>query len=210
MNKKTVLVLDDMDNWIELISDAIYKRFGNSVDVITVNTEKNWEQKFSASSYWDVIIIDVKLDMSKNGAQLGKCIILDHGIMSPIIIVSGNVNLEQFKNEYGDIFFQYIHKNDLDKLLSDAVDKSYKHDERKSHIKKMLLTLCKQFDLLEKNVLVEEIANEELKQIFIMNNGLTFNDLIGMVYGTGNKLDLCGKAIIDIISKHSNDHTKTS
>ena len=100
----------------------------------------------------------MKLNMSKNGAQLGKCIILDHGIMSPIIIVSRNVNLEQFKNEYGDIFFQYIHKDNLDKLLSDAVDKACKHDERKSHIKKMLLTLCKQFDLLEKNVLVEEIA----------------------------------------------------
>ena len=209
MNKKTVLVLDDVANWTELISETIHKQLGNGVDVTTVNNEKNWEQKFSASSYWDVIIIDVKLNMNKNGAQLGKRIILDHGIMSPIIIVSSNVNLEKFENEYGDIFFQYIHKDNLDKFLSDAVDKACKHDERKSHIKKILLTLCKQFDLLEKNVLVEEIMNEELKQIFVTNNGITFNNLIEMVYGTGNKLDLCGKAIIDIINKHSNDHTKT-
>ena len=76
MNKKTVLVLDDVANWTELISETIHKQLGNGVDVTTVNNEKNWEQKFSASSYWDVIIIDVKLNMSKNGAQLGKCIIL--------------------------------------------------------------------------------------------------------------------------------------
>ena len=205
MSKKHVLILDDSDKWIKTLTKIIER--DGQFEVTSVHDSSEWDEKISASSYWNVIIVDIKLCDKHNGSELASRTIYDHGIMSPIIIISSNINLNESKKIYKNMFFRYVDKDYVEETLLDEIHNISDLNARKLHIKNMLKMFCRKFRILNNVVPLEQIDDEELSNYFDSSDGTTFMDLIDLLYGTGSELDKCGKKIMDVIRRYHGEFT---
>ena len=148
-----VLIFDDEEKWSRLIERTIRKRYSAS----TTNNPENWNKQVG-SSYWDAVVVDVQiLGSEKSGTDLAEQAILDFGIVSPMIIISGVVNLDKIKEKYGNIFSNYISKTYLNRDLLPAIDTAVQNHYRSDNVKKMLIELAKKNKVSEINITKEEI-----------------------------------------------------
>ena len=205
MSKKHVLILDDSSDWIKTLTKIIES--DNQFEVTDVHNPNEWDEKISASSYWDVIIVDIKLCGEHNGSKLASDAICKYGIMSPIIIISANLNLYESEKIYKKIFFKYIHKNYIEETLLNEIHNACDSNNRKLHIKNMLKMFCRTFRILDNVVTLEQIGDGKLSNYFDESDGTTFKDLVNLLYGTGYELDKCGKKIMEVICKYNKEFT---
>ena len=198
-NKPNVLICDDESDWADLIEVSIQNKYSTS----KMTNPDNWNKQIGSSN-WDAIIVDVQLiGTDVTGVDHAERSILDYGVTSPIIIMSGVVNLEEFQQKYGKMFFDYISKDEFNKSLLESLDKACEHSMRLQHVKDVLLLFCKKFGILDTEFpisLLKEYGNDDVLQSFKSNNGKTLRDLIdSILYGVKHKLDKMGKIIFAII-----------
>jgi len=191
-----VLIFDDRPDWAEQIALSLKNKFSTT----TISNPDNWNKHIS-STYWDVIIVDVEIFGDKlNGPERAEQSILEHGITSPIIVISGVVSLDGIEKKYGKAFFAYVHKDNYNEQLPSLVDSACTNDRRNKHISEMLLEFGKRFKILDdefpKNMIIDSTALD----VFNRSRGRTIKDLICLVvFGTKNHASKIGKMILEII-----------
>ena len=196
-HKPSVFIFDDEQDWVDLSAKSIQDKY----EATTTTNSSAWNKHIS-SSKWDAIIVDVQLIGSDiNGVEHAEQSILEYGVTSPVIITSGNVNLEEYRKEYGKMFFDYISKDDIYEPLLESLEKACQHEARLRHVKNVLVLFCKKFKILNNKVPLQFLeSHEDALQSFKSNDGETIGDLIdSILYGVKNKMDRMAKIIFDII-----------
>lgn len=196
-NKPNILICDDEQDWADLISTSIQSKCNTS----TTTDPTNWNKQIG-SSKWDAIIVDVQLiGYGITGVEHAEKSILEYGVTTPIIIISGVVNLEKYRKKHDKIFFDYISKDDFNKPLLESIDRACQNTIRSQHVKDVLILFCKKFKILNNKVPLSLLeGHNDALQSFKSNNGKTLGDLINsIVYGVKHKLDKMGKIVFEII-----------
>lgn len=191
-----VLIFDDQQQWAEQIALSLKNKFSTT----TISDPNHWNKHIS-STYWDVIIVDVEILGDKlNGPERAEKSILEYNITSPIIIISGVVNLNDIKRRHGKIFFAYVHKDNYNKELPSLVESACTVQERSKYISGMLIEFAKKFNILDREFPKNMINDNVASALFDNNGGKTINDLIStIIVGTKNELSKMGKIILEII-----------
>ncbi|MCY4491030.1 MAG: response regulator, partial [Thaumarchaeota archaeon] len=164
--KPKVLIFDDQKDWADQIALTL-----NKFSTTTISNPDHWNKTIS-STHWDAIIVDVQiLGDSLDGPERAEQSILDFGIVTPIIIISGVVNLEDVKKKYGDIFFEYIHKDNYNKDLPHLVENACNVENRYYHMINMLTELAKKFKVLNHTFPKDMILDNVVLQLFESGGG---------------------------------------
>lgn len=198
MNKPKVLIFDDEKIWANIMSKTLKQKFS----VVSTTRQKNWNQNMR-STFWDIILVDVQIGTAKTGAQLSEEAILNYNITSPIILISGVVDLHDVKKKYGNIFYDYICKEESDEKLLKSTLKAYEGITEGNHLKKMLSTLAKRHHVYDDEIIPEFVktyngTNDLLKNI----EGKTIGHLIRRLDKIHGKQNLAkpAMAILDMIN----------
>lgn len=196
-DKPNVLICDDEQDWADLITKSIQGKYKTSA---TTDPSK-WNKQIGSSN-WDAIIVDVQLiGQDITGVEHAEKSILQYGVTSPIIITSGNVNLNGYRKKYGKMFFDYISKDDINEPLLKSLENACQSTARLQHVKNVLVLFCKKFKILDKKVPLRLLEDyDEALQSFKSSNGETMEDLINSIlYGLKHKMDRMAKIIFEII-----------
>lgn len=206
MNEKpNVLIFDDDPDWAEQIAIPLRRKF----EVITISNPDDWDIHVSGGRR-DVIIIDVQiLGDDLDGPNRAKQSILKFRITAPIIVISGVVSLPDIQNEHGEMFFEYVHKDDCIKELPPLVESACLPDNRKIHIQKMTTRIAKLHNILDHEFPSDWIVVKYIKKIFVDSNKKTIKDLISMMHGsTSDQIANMGKTILQVITKTIKEITR--
>jgi len=202
MNRPKVLVFDDETKWGKNIENTIK----STCFVKRTTTTKLWNE-FMQSTFWDAIIVDVQIMGSpQNGAHLAEKAILDYGITSPIIIISGNVNLDLIRNKYGKIFLDFVSKTDYVKKIPLSVKKAYTAVNDGSHLQDMLNKLAKKYRVYDDEIILEFVRKySDMGPLLKIHQGVTIGELINSEYIYSKKTDhgRRGRAILEIIANQT-------
>ena len=136
-----------------------------------------------------------------DGPERAEKSILDFGITSPIIIITGVADLAGVEKKHGKIFFAYVHKSDYNKQLLPLVEKACTNDGRFTYIKDMLTEFAKRFKILHYEIPEGIIENEIASKLFYDNDGKTIKDLILIILaGSKPYLSKMGQVILHVIN----------
>jgi len=182
-DRPKVLIFDDEIDWANSIEMDIKHRYQATI----VTTSEQWNAKI-APSYWDVIIVDAQiLGTVKMGFEIAEDAILTLGIKTPIIVITGKVDIENIKKTKGNIFFSYQSKSDPDfseKLLTD-IDRAYAITKTRDHVCNMLEEIAK-----DNNIFYEDLSSGRIEvwkselEIFgkiLTSDKITFKELLKLV-----------------------------
>lgn len=202
MTRINVLIFDDESKWAKNIENVI----DSSYFIKRTTTTKLWN-KFMRSPFWDVIIVDIQITgLAENGAHLAEKAILEYGVTSPIIVISGNVNLDLIKKKYGKIFFGYISKTDYVTTLPTMVNKAYDAVNDGSHLYDMANKLAKKYRVFDDTIIPEFVRKyNDVSHLIKIHKGMTVDELINAEYFYRTKSDHAkrGQAILDIIENQT-------
>lgn len=197
-SKPKVLIFDDEAQWAKTIEDTIKSEYF----VKRTTKTKLWNE-YMSSMFWDVIIVDVQIMGSvQNGAHLAEKAILEYGITSPIIIISGNVNLDVINAKYGKVFFDYISKDEYATKLPKAVERACDAINNGTHLNSMLPKLAKKYRVGDDEIIPEFIRKyKNTSPVLGIKKGMTVNELINSDHMATKKTDYGrrGRAILEII-----------
>jgi CheY-like chemotaxis protein len=112
---KHVLVVDDDDDCLELISDIFLQ---NGVTVTLAHNGLEAKDELEKSENFDAIITDILMPQM-NGYQL--CELVGHQL--PIVLISV-LESDSVSSEYLDLTDAYISKNEIQKSLIKATSKA--------------------------------------------------------------------------------------
>ena len=150
------------------------------------------------------MIMDVQiLGSPEKGTDHAERAILEYGITSPVIVISGVWQLEDLKKKHSDIFFDYISKNDLNDRLPESIARACSMGPRTAHVKRMLILFAKKFDILKKEFPLE-LLDTMSRPLFESSGGKTIEDLINMIWvGARRYLDSMGKTAFIVMREIS-------
>ena len=191
-----VLIFDDQPRWAEQIALSLKNKFLTT----TISNPDRWNKHIS-STYWDAIIVDVDiLGDNLNGPERAEQSILEYGMTSPIIVISGVVNLKDIEKKHGNVFFAYVHKDNYNEQLPTLIESACTEQGRCKYIHGMLIEFGKRFSILDNEFPKYMITDKVASALFDSNSGRTINDLISTILvGTKNELSKMGKIILEII-----------
>ncbi len=194
--KPKVLIFDDKEWWAKQIANTIRLTY----DTTTTTTIDYW-RKEASSAYWDVIVMDVKiLGTQTTGTHHAEQAILEYGITSPIIVISGVSSHDEMEREHPGIFFDYVHKDDLGSRLPESVDRACTIGARTDHVRRMTTAFARKFRILRVGFSTDLLQGKVLKQLFESAGGTTVADLIGLIEGaTKQQIDYMGKNVLMVI-----------
>ena len=190
------MIFDDQFEWAEQIELSLKNKFSTT----TISNPDNWNEHIS-STYWDAVIVDVQILGDRlNGPERAEQSILKYGITSPIIVISGAVNLKGIEKKYGKIFFAYVDKNNYNEHLPSLIESACTEQGRLKYICEMLTEFGKKFNILDsvfpKNMITDTVAYS----LFENDGGKTIEDLIRIILvGTKNHLSKMGQIILKVI-----------
>lgn len=134
------------------------------------------------------------------GTDRAEQAILEYKITSPIIVVSGVWALDEVKKRHPGIFFDYIHKDNLNDCLPESINRACSIAPRTNHVRTMLTSFAQKFGILKKGFTLELLPGREFRQMYESVHGETIGDLIGLIEPLSRKyLDRIGKAILTVI-----------
>ena len=190
-----VLIFDDDKEWAEQIALLIRDK----CDASTECAINRWRHEVTGS-HWDAMVMDVQISGSpETGTDHAERAILEYGITSPVIVISGAWRLEDVKKRHPDIFFDYISKDDLSDRLPESIDRACSIDPRTAHVKRMLTSFAKKLGILKKEFPLE-LLDAMSKPLFESSNGKTVEDLINMIWGgTRYYLNNMGKTVFIVM-----------
>ena len=190
------MFFDDDREWAEQLALSISSKYETSI----ATNPGHWNIHI-CSTQWDVIVVDVQIHGSpETGTERATKDILQYGITSPIIVISGVVNVQSIQKEYPGIFFGFISKDDVAEHLSELIDKACSINARTTHVKRMLTAFAKKYGMLKKKFPVEQLQDTMLLQLFKSANGETMDDFISMTKGESRSyLDRVGKIVLTTI-----------
>lgn len=127
-----VLIFDDDKDWGEQMTLSLKPRR------VEVAGHQDWGTHVASTS-WDALVVDVQiLGSDHTGPEIVAKAIPRYRIAAPVIVVSGIVRLDGVKQEYGNLFFDYIHKDDCGRQLPGAVDSACSPEQLRRHLPLML------------------------------------------------------------------------
>ena len=196
-----VLIFDDRKEWAEQIALSLKSKCTTT----TISDPDHWN-KYISSTYWDAIIVDVEiLGDAMNGPERAEQSILEYDIISPIIVISGVVNLKDVEKKHGKVFFAYVHKDDYNEQLPPLIESACTIQGRGKYIHGMLIEFSKRFNILYNEFPKSMIKDKMASDLFDSGNGKTINDLISIILvGPKNHLSKMGKMILEIIKDIQN------
>lgn len=156
-----------------------------------------------SSSFWDVIVMDVQIaEYPETGTDHAERAILEYGITSPVIVISGVWLLKDLEKRHPDIFFGYVSKDNLHDSLPDLIDRACRIDSRTDHVKKMATAFAKKFEVLMKEFPLDLLQGAVLKPLCESAGGKTISDLISLIGGaTKQQIHQAGKSVLMIIDE---------
>ena len=190
--KPRVLIFDDDEGWAEQIALLLRDRCNAS----TAHTISRWRHEVSGT-HWDAMVMDVQITGSpETGTDQAERAILEYGITSPIIVISGVWPLEEVEEKYRNIFFDYISKDNLNDL-PESIDRACSMGPRTDHVKRMLTSFAKKLGMLKNEFPLESLDTIGFRQLFESSNGKTIEDFINMIWvGTRRYLDSMGRTVL--------------
>ena len=110
-----VLVFDDDHDWADQMALTL-----NEFSPQPISNPDDWNKHIATR--WSAIVVDVQiLGSTMNGPDMAARAILEYGITAPVIVVSGIIRLDEIRQKYGDVFFDYVHKDDCGQQLPSVV-----------------------------------------------------------------------------------------
>lgn len=188
-----VLIFDDQEDWAEQMALSL-----SPSEHVIVAGSQDWG-KHVASTSWDAIVVDVQiLGSDDTGPEIVAKSIPRYRIATPVIVVSGIVKLDGVREKYGNLFFDYIHKDDCGRQLPVAVESACSPKELQRHLPLMLEKAAS-----DRGVLDAEFPPDNLTHVvagFAGSAGArTVRDLIGIVQGNNPPLTrICQEVLVVI------------
>ena len=188
-----VLVFDDDKDWGEQMAMSLHPS-----EYVIVAGPKDWGRHVASTS-WDAIVVDVQiLGSDRTGPEIVAESIPRYGIAVPVIVVSGIAKLDGIKRKYGDLFFDYIHKDDCGARLPGAVESACSAEELRRHLPLMLEKAAS-----DRGVLDRPFPPDALTRVTAGVAGSagarTVRDLIGTVGGSNPHLTNMCREILAVI-----------
>lgn len=189
-----VFIFDDDRDWGDQMALSLK---GFSTQVAT--NPKDWDQHI-ASTRWNAIVVDVQiLGHTLQGPHMAARSILEFGITAPVIIVSGIIRLDTVRQKYGDVFFDYVHKDDCGDRLLPVVSSACSRDGLERHLRAMLARIASDLDVIDKRFPSGHLGTPaaDIAQSASLS---TVGDLIdALISGDKHNMDMMGKEVLHII-----------
>lgn len=174
---------------------------GFSTQVAT--SPNDWGQHI-ASARWSALVVDVQiLGHTLQGPDIAARSILEFGITAPVIIVSGIIRLDTVRQKYGDVFFDYVHKDDCGDRLLPVVSSACSRDGLERHLRGMLTRIASDLDVIDKQFSSGHLGTPAAEMA--QNASLsTVDDLIdALISGDKRNMDRMGKEVLNVIHSMS-------
>ena len=127
---KRIMIFDDDEEFGENLVETLktrYDYYAELIPSITKLNTTNW------NNFWDCIISDVDFEgQEAPGHRIIRNRVVENHLNCPVIVITGkrDVDLEKIHVQYGDTFFAYLSKTDLEfeskliRKIGEALNKS--------------------------------------------------------------------------------------
>jgi len=128
--KKKIMIFDDDELFGKRLVETLITRYDYYAELIPSITKlntTNW------NNFWDCIISDVDFEgQEAPGHRIIRNRVVENHLNCPVIVITGkrDVDLEKIHVQYGDTFFAYLSKTDLEfeskliRKIGEALNKS--------------------------------------------------------------------------------------
>ena len=104
---KRILIVDDLEGWINFQSDVIKELYKDEeIEIITANSATKAYDILLEKQNLDIIITDLQMEENYSPLYAGEWLIeqirnFNNYLNTKIIIISGSYNIRQIANHYG-------------------------------------------------------------------------------------------------------------